>query len=31
MSFALFLGLYPQPFLAIINPAATALAAIIGR
>jgi NADH-quinone oxidoreductase subunit M len=31
MGFALFLGLYPQPFLAIINPAATALAAIIGR
>jgi NADH-quinone oxidoreductase subunit M len=31
MGFALFFGLYPQPLLALINPAATALAAIIGR
>jgi NADH-quinone oxidoreductase subunit M len=30
MSFALFLGVYPQPFLAILDPAAAAVAKVLG-
>ena len=30
MSFALFLGVYPQPFLAILNPVANLIAKVLG-
>jgi NADH-quinone oxidoreductase subunit M len=30
MSFALFLGVYPQPFLSIIDPVSTAIAKVVG-
>jgi NADH:ubiquinone oxidoreductase subunit 4 (subunit M) len=30
MSFALFLGVYPHPFLAIVDPASTAIAKVLG-